>query len=60
MNNTAPIHSGNINSKVMTTNEKVKYTEKPELQWNELKSELTVSNKLNKNRNKYKVMIANG
>ena len=34
------INSGNINSKVMTTNKKVKYIEKPEqLQLNELKSE---------------------
>ena len=30
MDNKAPIHSGNINSKVPTTDEKVKYIEKPE------------------------------
>ena len=40
MDNKASIHSGNINSKVVTTDKKVKYIEKPEeLQWNELKSE---------------------
>ena len=41
--------------------QKVKYIEKTEeLQWNELKSELKWVNKVNKNINKYKVMIANG
>ena len=40
MDNKASIHCGNINSKVPTTDKKVKYIEKPEqLQWNELKSE---------------------
>ena len=33
------IHSGNINSKVLMTDKKVKYIEKPALQQNELKSE---------------------
>ena len=34
------IHSGNINSKVLITDKKVKYIEKPEqLQQNELKNE---------------------
>ena len=40
MNYQVLIHSGNINSKVLTTNKKIKYIEKPEqLQWNELKNE---------------------
>ena len=44
MDSKAPIHSGNINSKVRKTDKKVKYIEKPEQQqWNELKGELTVS-----------------
>ena len=34
------INSGNINSKVLITDKKVKYIEEPEqLQWNELKNE---------------------
>ena len=44
MDKKAQIHSGNINSKVPTTVKTVKYIGKPEqLQWNELKSELTVT-----------------
>ena len=40
MNYKVLIHSGNINSKVLITNKKIKYIEKPEqLQWNELKNE---------------------
>ena len=40
----APIHSGNISSGVPITDKKVKRIEKPkQLQWNELKSELTLS-----------------
>ena len=38
--NKAPIHNANINSKVPTTDKKVKYIEKPkQLQQDELKNE---------------------
>ena len=44
MDNKAPTNSGKISSNVPTTGKKVKNMEKSEhLQWNELKSELTVS-----------------
>ena len=40
MNNKVLINSGNINSKVLITDKKVKYIEEPEqLQWNKLKNE---------------------
>ena len=40
MNNKVLINSGNINRKVLTTGQKVKYIEEPEqLHWNESKNE---------------------
>ena len=40
MDNKVLINSGNINSKLVITDKKVKYIEKPEQpQWNELKNE---------------------
>ena len=51
MNNKVLINSGNINSKVLITDKKVKYIDEPEqLQWSELKNEYATTTSTTNNK----------